>query len=180
LQVFDCFLNFHDLFALTPGLTCSPEETNSEADKKPTLWAVSSEPLLVHGAVCKTQKMATDLILTYSLHQDHAILSIVVKEHFADGLPLVQDGRRWWRFFEQPPMSACRPLFAVWTGLRGPTDLGCNVVRATSCIHGCRSLSPTSAEMLYIRTAYNLARLVMSPMPQQQMIKTDTTDRRKT
>jgi len=30
----------------TPGLSCGPQEINSRADKKPTLWAVSSEPLL--------------------------------------------------------------------------------------------------------------------------------------
>jgi len=52
----DCDVNipkptFHLSFpfeavALTPGLSCGPQETNSGTAKKPTLWAVSSEPLL--------------------------------------------------------------------------------------------------------------------------------------
>ena len=33
------------------GLSGSPQETDARADKKPTLWAVSSEPLLDAGAL---------------------------------------------------------------------------------------------------------------------------------
>jgi hypothetical protein len=31
----------------TLGLSCGPQETNAEADKKPPLWAVSSEPVIL-------------------------------------------------------------------------------------------------------------------------------------